>query len=295
MEKLENSNKILREKLKKLILNSDVVKTSISGLSIVRKNNPTDVNKCMCKPSFLYTLQGKKHSILGKEEVFYTKNQTLIITVELPISSRVIEATPENPYLAVILDIDFLLLTEFSKNIELQKKKDSIQTSIFVIDTDYRIIDAYNRLIDLLEESEEQQKILAPIIIKEIHYYYLIKGDLGIKLNALNTIGSRENQILKAINWIKNNFKENFTIEELAKYVNMSIPSFYRNFRKITTLSPIQYQKSLRLHEAQYLILSGEKVSNTAYLIGYESPTQFNREYKRLFGRPPRKDLKIFS
>lgn len=159
-----------------------------------------------------------------------------------------------------------------------------------IAETDEALLDAFYRLISLLDRPE-RQKIMAPMIIKEIHYL-LLTSPLGDILRSVNTKGSRNNQIADAIAWLKENYRQPLKIEELAHKFNMAESSFYRHFSKVTSLSPLQYQKRLRLYEAQRLMLSENlDAANAAYEVGYESASQFNREYKRMFGMPPKTNV----
>lgn len=159
-----------------------------------------------------------------------------------------------------------------------------------VTEADDALLDAFYRLISLLGQPE-RQKIMAPMIIKEIHYH-LLTSPLGDILRSVNTKGSQNNQIANAIAWLKENYRHPLKIDELAQKFNMAESSFYRHFSKVTSLSPLQYQKQLRLYEAQRLMLSENfDAANAAYEVGYESASQFNREYKRMFGTPPKTNV----
>ena len=159
-----------------------------------------------------------------------------------------------------------------------------------IAETDEALLDAFYRLISLLDRPE-RQKIMAPMIINDIHYL-LLTSPLGDILRSVNTKGSRNNQIADAIAWLKENYRQPLKIEELAHKFNMAESSFYRHFSKVTSLSPLQYQKRLRLYEAQRLMLSENlDAANAAYEVGYESASQFNREYKRMFGMPPKTNV----
>jgi transcriptional regulator GlxA family with amidase domain len=169
--------------------------------------------------------------------------------------------------------------------------EDFTHRGMAVTDVDPYVLDAFLRLAELINDKE-RQKALAPLIIREIHYR-LLTGPLGNQLRLINTIGSRSNQIAQAIAWLKSNYNKPIHINELAKIANMAPSTFNRYFRHLTNLSPLQYQKRLRLYEAQRLMLmENQNVSNAAILVGYESPTQFNREYKRMFGIPPLENKK---
>ena len=161
---------------------------------------------------------------------------------------------------------------------------------VSVADADPDILAMFLRLLELLEKPE-QIRIRAPMMLRELHYLLLVSphGDL---LRRLNTPGTRNNQVVQAVNWIRRNYRMPLRIETLARQVNMSTANLHRRFKLLTGLSPLQYQKQLRLHEARRLMLfENERVSDAAFTVGYESVTQFNREYKRIFGEPPLRDM----
>jgi transcriptional regulator GlxA family with amidase domain len=162
---------------------------------------------------------------------------------------------------------------------------------IKVVDVDPDVLDAFLRLAESFK-SPTAQTVLAPMIIREIHYR-LLMGPLGSQLRKIHTIGSQSHQIVQALHWLRDNYNKPFTIDDLSKRVNMAPSTFRRCFYQLTTISPLQYQKRLRLYEAQHLMLKeGMDANNAGYSVGYESITQFNREYKRMFGEPPKKNIK---
>lgn len=190
---------------------------------------------------------------------------------------------------------DFLLEidpNDYQAKLRETKAKLEEAKALAIADTDAELLDAFYRLAQLLDKPESEQQIMSNIIIKEI-YYRLLTGPLAYQLRLINTKGTRSNQIAEAISILKEKFSEKLDMDELAQSVNMAPSSFYRNFKKVTQVSPLQYQKQLKLYEAQRLMLSGNYDAATAsYEVGYESPTQFSREYKKMFGNPPKTDIK---
>lgn len=190
---------------------------------------------------------------------------------------------------------DFLLEidpNDYQAKLRETKAKLEEAKALAIADTDAELLDALYRLAQLLDKPESEQQIMSNIIIKEI-YYRLLTGPLAYQLRLINTKGTRSNQIAEAISILKEKFSEKLDMDELAQSVNMAPSSFYRNFKKVTQVSPLQYQKQLKLYEAQRLMLSGNYDAATAsYEVGYESPTQFSREYKKMFGNPPKTDIK---
>lgn len=266
--------------------------TSISGVRIVRRNNPTEFLRCFYNPSCILVLQGLKHMLYGDENLVYTRGQYVVSCTDIPVSSRVAAATEDEPFVVLILELDSNIISNLILEIKLPKSIDTDTKTLGITDTDEELLDAFYRLALLLEKPETEQQIMAPIIIKEI-YYRLLTGPLGSQLRLINTKGTRSNQIAQAISLIKEHYREKLNMDEIAQKVNMAPASFYRNFKKVTKVSPLQYQKQLRLNEAQRLMLSGEHNAESAsYIVGYESPTQFSREYKKMFGNPPKTDIK---
>ncbi len=266
--------------------------TTIKGVRIVRRDNPTEFLRCFYNPSCILVLQGLKHMIYGEENIMYTKGQYVVSCTDIPVSSRVAEATPEEPFVVLILELDSNYISNLILETKLPKITDSDKKALAIAETDAELLDAFYRLAQLLDKTEAEQEILSPMIIKEI-YYRLLTGPLGSQLRLINTKGTRPNQIAEAISLIKERYSEKLNMDEIAISVNMAPSSFYRNFKKVTQVSPLQYQKQLKLYEAQRLMLTGNYDAATAsFEVGYESPTQFSREYKKMFGNPPKTDIK---
>ena len=266
--------------------------TSIRGVRIVRRDNPTEFMRCFYNPSCILVLQGLKHMLYGEENIVYTKGQYVVSCTDIPVTSRVAEASFEEPFVVLILELDSNIISNLILETKLSKTEDISEKALAIANTDGELLDAFYRLAQLLDKTEAEQQILSPIIIKEI-YYRLLTGPLGGQLRLINTKGIRSNQIAQAISLIKENYSEKLNMDEIAQSVNMAPSSFYRNFKKVTQVSPLQYQKQLKLYEAQRLMLTGNYDAATAgYEVGYESPTQFSREYKKMFGNPPKTDIK---
>jgi AraC-like DNA-binding protein len=288
--KLEVSGGFLKETLLSLMPEAGSFETGIKGLKMDRRNRPTEVQQCFYAPMVIVIAQGNKHVYIGSQEFIYGENQSMIIGVELPSAGRITKASPDKPSMIISLELDQSvivdLLAEIPKPKNETKSESTIHQGMIVTDTDPYVLDAFLRLAELIDNTE-RQNILAPMIIREIHYRVLM-GPLGHQLRMIHTQGSQSNQIVQAIAWLKTHYNKPVNIENLAKTVNMAPATFNRYFRQLTTISPLQYQKRLRLYEAQRLMLVENKnASNAAYSVGYENPAQFNREYKRMFGEPP--------
>lgn len=265
--------------------------TSISGVRIVRRDNPTEFLRCFYNPSCIFVLQGLKHMFYGDESIIYTKGQYVVSCVDIPVSSRVVEASQDKPFVVLILELDSNMISNMILETKLSKSIVDDEKSLAIAHTDIYLLDSFYRLAQLIEKPKSEQQIMSPMIIKEI-YYRLLIGPLGNQLRLINTKGTHSNQIAQAISLIKEKYSEKFNIDEIAQSVNMAPSSFYRNFKKVTQISPLQYQKQLKLNEARRLMLSGEHNAESAsYIVGYESSTQFSREYKKMFGNPPKTDV----
>ena len=287
----ENKYGPIREKLLKWLPESGEYQTPVSGFFLFRKNECECPENCFYEPAVGVILQGQKHSYIGSREYRYGEGWCLVNGIDLPAKNYILDATPENPFLGMGMRLDKSLTTQLAAEIPPPPKTGlEPDCGLSLTPTDPDILDAFSRLLDLLEKPE-QIAVMAPMIIREIHYRLLI-GPQGSFLRAVNTFGTQGNQVAQAISWLRKNYKEPVQVDELAKKVNMATSTFHRHFKQLTSLSPLQFQKRLRLYEAQRLMLvENEYASSACMAVGYESPTQFNREYKRLFGEPPSRNI----
>ncbi|HCG7250287.1 TPA: AraC family transcriptional regulator N-terminal domain-containing protein [Vibrio parahaemolyticus] len=284
------------QKLAKLIDrwtgNANQYDTPISGLRFSRWTTPTPPTSYTHNPSICLIAQGRKRVLLGEESFIYDANHFLISSVDLPIIANIIEASEEQPYLGLIIGLDLTEISQLIVDSELAfTQSKEAQKGIAVGELSESLLDAFVRLAELLDE-DQNIKILAPIIKREI-FYRLLMSEQGTRLHQIVTAGSHSHQIAKAIDWIKNNFVKPLSVGDLASYTGMSKSSFYTHFRSMTSMTPLQFQKKLRLSEARRLMLTENLDAMAAtFKVGYESPSQFSREYSRLFGAPPSKDIK---
>ncbi|MCX8759893.1 AraC family transcriptional regulator [Vibrio parahaemolyticus] len=284
------------QKLAKLIDrwtgNANQYDTPISGLRFSRWTTPTPPTSYTHNPSICLIAQGRKRVLLGEESFIYDANHFLISSVDLPIIANIIEASEEQPYLGLIMGLDLTEISQLIVDSELAfTQSKEAQKGIAVGGLSDSLLDAFVRLAELLDEGQNI-KILAPIIKREI-FYRLLMSEQGTRLHQIVTAGSHSHQIAKAIDWLKNNFVKPLSVGDLASYTGMSKSSFYTHFRSMTSMTPLQFQKKLRLSEARRLMLTENLDAMAAtFKVGYESPSQFSREYSRLFGAPPSKDIK---
>ncbi|EJG0662580.1 AraC family transcriptional regulator [Vibrio parahaemolyticus] len=284
------------QKLAKLIDrwtgNANQYDTPISGLRFSRWTTPTPPTSYTHNPSICLIAQGRKRVLLGEESFIYDANHFLISSVDLPIIANIIEASEEQPYLGLIMELDLTEISQLIVDSELAfTQSKEAQKGIAVGELSESLLDAFVRLAELLDEGQNI-KILAPIIKRET-FYRLLMSEQGTRLHQIVTAGSHSHQIAKAIDWLKNNFVKPLSVGDLASYTGMSKSSFYTHFRSMTSMTPLQFQKKLRLSEARRLMLTENLDAMAAtFKVGYESPSQFSREYSRLFGAPPSKDIK---
>ncbi|EGR3110548.1 AraC family transcriptional regulator [Vibrio parahaemolyticus] len=284
------------QKLAKLIDrwtgNANQYDTPISGLRFSRWTTPTPPTSYTHNPSICLIAQGRKRVLLGEESFIYDANHFLISSVDLPIIANIIEASEERPYLGLIMELDLTEISQLIVDSELAfAQSKEAQKGIAVGELSESLLDAFVRLAELLDEGQNI-KILAPIIKREI-FYRLLMSEQGTRLHQIVTAGSHSHQIAKAIDWLKNNFVKPLSVGDLASFTGMSKSSFYTHFRSMTSMTPLQFQKKLRLSEARRLMLTENLDAMAAtFKVGYESPSQFSREYSRLFGAPPSKDIK---
>ncbi len=266
--------------------------TAIPSLTLHRWETPAEPTSYMLPPSVCLIAQGSKRVFLGEDVYGYDANHFLITSVGLPVVAQIIEASSEKPYLGLTLELDLRTLAQLMVDSSWPlPRKPQAGRGMAVSEVPLPLLHAFLRLIDLLDEPDDIP-VLAPLAQREI-FYRLLVGDQGQRLRQIVTAGSHSHQIARAIDWLKDNFKEPLRVEDLAAHSGMSTSSFHHHFRSLTAMSPLQFQKRLRLNEARQLMLTERLDAATAsFLVGYESPSQFSREYSRLFGAPPLRDIK---
>lgn len=269
----------------------DRIMTAIPGLSLFRRDEPTQPASAMYEPSICLTTQGAKRILLGDDTYVYDQHHFLITSVDLPTVVQIIEASPEKPFLGLILKIDQREISQLMVDSNLPPPRPQQSSrGMATGEVTMSLLTAFQRLIELLDEPKDIP-ILAPIIQREI-FYRLLVGDQGTRLRQMASAGSQSQQIARAIYWLKCHYTQPLRIDDLATQVNMSTSTFHHHFREVTAMSPLQYQKWLRLNEARRLMLAeNQDAASAAFQVGYESPSQFSREYSRLFGNSPLRDI----
>ncbi|MFJ3482206.1 AraC family transcriptional regulator N-terminal domain-containing protein [Pseudomonas sp. NPDC090202] len=265
--------------------------TLIKSLFMVRHDQPSQSIPTLVQPALCVMAQGRKDVKLGDDIVTYDPLNYLVLSVAMPISGKVIHASPEEPHLAIRIDIDpadiNALIAEAGP---MSVPSRPSGRGMYVERIDAQLLDAVLRLIRLLD-SPKDIPMLAPLISREI-LYRLLRGSEGYRLYEIAISSCQTHRVTQAIKWLNSHFQQPLRIDELAREVNLSVSTLHHRFKAVTAMSPLQYQKQLRLQEARRLMLAeGLEASAAGYKVGYESPSQFSREYSRLFGAPPLRDL----
>lgn len=265
--------------------------TAIPALSLFRREEPSEPVNGMYEPSVCLVAQGAKRVRLGDDTFIYDAHHFLITAIHLPTVVQITEASHEKPYLGLRLKLDLREVSQLMLDSSVPQPR-ALQPSrgMATGEVPLQLVSAFQRLLDLLDD-EKDIPILGPMIQREIIYRLLV-GDQGARLRQIASAGSQSHQIARAIDWLKGNFALPLRIDDLATQVNMSTSTFHHHFRTLTAMTPLQYQKLLRLNEARRLMLSERlDATSAAFHVGYESPSQFCREYGRLFGAPPLRDI----
>ncbi|MEO9875626.1 MAG: AraC family transcriptional regulator [Anderseniella sp.] len=263
---------------------------AVDGLSIFRQANCTTFEALLYQPIACLILQGSKETVIGDRTVTYGKGDSLVVSHDVPVVSRVIDANAEKPYLGVILELDLGIIRSLDDEIGVIRSEEKNALSVDVSASDDALIDAFGRCIALADRPLEA-RALAPLVIREIHFR-LLMAPHGAMLRRLRWHDSHASRVQTAVSHIRQNYKSVLAVTDLARLAGMSPSSFHEHFKSVTATTPLQYQKHLRLMEAKRLLSEGNHpVSTVAYEIGYESLNQFSREYARKFGASPRNDL----
>ena len=264
----------------------------LEGLHLRRASAPTELGHGVSRPSFCVIAQGSKEVLLGETRYRYDPAHYLIATAELPVATRITEASPERPFLNLLLKLDPTLVGSVMVEAgHLAPRSQSAVTAIDVSPLDAGLLDAVVRLVRLLD-SPAEARCLAPLVMREI-VFRLLMGAQGGRLRHLAVLGGATHRIAEAIARLRKDFDQPLRIEDLARDFGMSVSGFHHHFRAVTAMSPLQFQKHLRLQEARRLMLGEDlDAASAGYRVGYDNVSHFTREYKRLFGAPPMHDVK---
>ena len=264
--------------------------TAVPDLRLARASAPTDFIPVLYEASLCVVVQGSKELRLAGETFRYDSAHSLLVSLDLPVMARVVEATPERPCLVARVMLNAAMVGEFLADAPPRSITGQPLRAFGVTPLEPPLLDAIIRLVTLLDAPQEITA-LAPLIMREITYRILV-GPQGAKLRQFAAAGVPAHRIARAVQWLAAHYAEPLQVEDLAKKVGMSKSALHLYFKQVTTQSPLQYQKRLRLQEARRMMLGeGLDAAEASFRVGYESPSQFGREYLRLFGAPPGKDV----
>ncbi|MEP9400845.1 AraC family transcriptional regulator [Sphingomonas sp. VNH70] len=262
--------------------------TPIDGLRITRADAPSGLIPALYRPSFCLVVQGGKLSMLGDAAYRYAAGECLLASVDLPVTSRITHASPAAPYLALSLAIDPATIAELL----VERGSVAAPPPAFAALTtgahDPALRDPLRRLLELLD-SPRDQPVLVPMLRREI-VWRLLGGPLGPSLRQIGLADTHAARIARATAHIRDHFARTLRVADLAALAGMSVPGFHRHFKAVTTMTPVQFQKQVRLQEARRRLIAAEEVARVGFAICYESLSQFSRDYRRLFGAPPGRD-----
>ena len=271
------------------VTRTGMVNTAIPRLSLFRADEPTQPLPAVYEASLCLIAQGSKHVSLADQSLAYDAEHYLLVSLDLPLVGHVTQASPEAPYLCAKIDIDRSALADLILE-ESERAPKASQPALAVYRSDEDLVDAACRLLRLLDRPEAIPA-LAPLIEREI-LYRLLTGPHGPTLRYMAVADSHLGQVSRAIDTIRSAFDQRLRIDKIAAEAGMSPSSLHQHFKAVTRMTPLEYQKQLRLQEARRLMLSeGANAGSAGFAVGYDSPSQFNREYSRLFGAPPRQDI----
>ncbi|MDB5309734.1 MAG: Transcriptional regulator, AraC family [Gemmataceae bacterium] len=265
--------------------------TAVDELTLFRASAPSEPISILYEPSLCIVAQGSKQVILADEVYRYDPAQFLLVSVDLPASGQVVGASPQAPYLGLRVVLDPAVVGELVADTgHLETRGTPPGRALSVSPVEPQLLDAVARLLALLD-CPRDIAVLAPLVLREITYR-LLTGDQGPRLRQIAAGDGQARRVARAIRWLKEHFAEPLRIAALAREVRMSPSALHHHFKCVTAMSPLQYQKRLRLQEARRLMFGeGLDAAEAGFRVGYESPSQFSREYRRLFGAPPRRDV----
>jgi AraC-like DNA-binding protein len=262
------------------------------GLRLLRQSSPTPKEHGVSSPAFCVIAQGSKEVLLGDDCYRYDANHYLITAAALPTATRVTGASKERPYLGVVLGLDPALVG--SVMVEAGHPAPGEKAAVRAFDVsplDAGLLDAVVRLVGLLDSPAEEARFLRPLVTREI-VFRLLKGEQGGRLRQIAVLGGHSHRIARALERLRKDFDRPLRIEDIARELGMSVSGFHHHFRAVTAMSPLQFQKRMRLQEARHLMLAEDlDAASAGYRVGYSDASHFTREYKRLFGAPPMRDV----
>ncbi|MGD0547105.1 MAG: AraC family transcriptional regulator, partial [Terracidiphilus sp.] len=291
-DELEALRSELARKIAALILVEGPKDTELPGLRLSRRSALSECYSAAYEPELVVCVQGEKHITVGGTTHICDGSNFLLTSVDLPVVGQITKATKEEPFLALALKLEMAVVREILSQEEFHAPEASFGVrGMAVGKSTVELLGASSRLLDLLDTPKDIP-FLGSLLQREI-LYRLLRGPLGRHLRAIATLGEQSNRTARAVGWLKENFAKPLRVEELASVAQMGVSTLHHHFRSLTAMSPLQYQKRLRLHAARVrMVTGGLDAASAAFEVGYESASQFNREYSRLFGQPPMRDIK---
>ncbi len=266
--------------------------TDVPGLLLTRRTAPTAPATATYEPSLAVVAQGRKRATLAGTTFIFDESRYLLTSLDLPVICNVFEASEEAPYLCFVLKLEMPVVRDLLSREEIQSlEPQSDSPAMATGETTAELLDACCRLVDLLNTPQDIP-FLSGLIQREI-IYRILRGPEGARLREIATLGDQSHRTAKAIAWVRMNYAKPLRVESLAKLAGMGVSTLHHHFRALTAMSPLQYQKQLRLHAArERMLIDGLDAASAAFEVGYESASQFNREYSRFFGQPPKRDIR---
>ncbi|MBM7048158.1 MULTISPECIES: AraC family transcriptional regulator [Rhizobium] len=287
-----NPNQELASIIARFTIQDGEYTTPIEGLNLYRQSAATVWQHAAYRPSYAIVVQGRKTLTVGTDTYHYGVGEYILMALDLPVSTQVTNVGNDTPYLCFSMTLDSERLNELLSRISIPRQAMTAERmrGLAVNPASPELLDASLRLLRLLDRPEDISA-MAPLIEQEI-LYRLLTGPNGPRLLQVAMAESQSNRVARAVTWLRSNFAQSLRIEELAERVGMSVSSLHHHFKAVTAMSPMQYQKQLRLHEARRLMIVEQlDVGSAGHRVGYQSPSQFSREYSRLYGLPPLRDV----
>jgi AraC-like DNA-binding protein len=288
-QRIKSNREELIERIARTVT-EDGAKEVFPGFFLARSSKPSQSLNTVYEPAFCFIAQGRKRALLGEEVFRYDPGHYLLFTVDLPLIFQIEKATQDEPYLGLRLDLDPSLVASVLVEADIKINKGDESTKAMDVHTsDANLLDAVVRLVRLADEPGSSN-VLAPLVVKEI-IYRLLAGGQGARLGHLLPSGDTQ-RISRAIGHLREHFDEPLKIDAFARQLGMSVSGFHHHFKSVTSMSPLQFQKQIRLQEARRLMLGEDlDAASAGFRVGYEDPSYFSRDYKKLFGSPPQRDI----
>jgi AraC-like DNA-binding protein len=291
-DRVQELRTALARKIASFIGSAEKRVTDVPGLLLARRTAPTAPVSATYEPSLAVVAQGRKRATLAGTTFIFDPSRYLLTSLDLPVICNVIEASEAVPYLCFVLKLEMPVVRELLSRDEIQAPEAASDSLAMATgETTAELLEACCRLMDLLNAPQDIP-FLSGLIQREIIYRILRRSE-GARLRAIATLGDQSHRTAKAIAWVRTNYTKPLQVEDLAKIAAMGVSTLHHHFRALTAMSPLQYQKQLRLHAArERMLMDGLDAASAAFEVGYESASQFNREYSRFFGQPPMRDIR---